>query len=127
MLIFIPRSGAIGLLFAILPVLAGISAGTLIGGLIKPSPAKAPAVQPASTGSPQRPTPKPLPRQESNIFLGLLCAGLPLIAFHAGALWVYRKAMRDYTAEQSPGYWKTVFGGAYAVGLVMGLIFVLTM
>ena len=126
MLIFIPRSGVIGLMFSILPVLAGFSTGSLIGALARPSstPARAPAVPPADAGSTQRPTPKPLPRQEPNPFLGLLCAGLPFLLFHAGAIAVYRKAMRDYTADQSAGYWRAVFGGAYAVGLIMGLILV---
>jgi hypothetical protein len=128
MLIFIPRSGVIGLLFSILPVMAGFSTGSLIGALAKPATTPAstrmPAAQPADANGAARPTPKPLPRQEPNVLLGLLCAGLPFVLFHAAAIAVYRKAMRDYTAEQSPGYWRAVFGGAYAVGLVMGLILV---
>jgi hypothetical protein len=127
MLIFIPRSGAIGLLFSILPVMAGFSTGSLIGSLVKPATTPSATRAPANnTGAAQRPTPKPLPRQQPNPFLGFICAALPFLVFHAAAVAVYRKAMRDHTAEQSVGYWRAVFGGAYAVGLVMGLILVFT-
>lgn len=131
MLFIIPRSGVIGLLFAILPVMAGISAGTLIGSLIKGATTPAPAHAPtnaSNTSTPQRPTPKPIAaRQAGSAFAAILCTLIPFLGFHAGAWAVYRKAMRDYKSEQSPGYWRAVFGGAYGVGFVMGLIMLLTM
>ena len=134
MLFIIPRSGVIGLLFAILPVMAGFTAGSLIASLIKGATTAEPAhvtsaggANTSGTSTAQRPAPHQIARQTGSAFTGFLCALLPLIAFHVAAWAVYRKAMRDYTTEQSPGYWRGIFGGAYAVGFVMGLILLFSM
>ncbi len=124
------RLGVVGLLFSLLPVMAGFSLGSLIGAIVSPSKTPPPPVPRTPAARPNASTPQNAPpagAQASRAAGALLCSVIPFLLFHAATWFAFKKVTRDRTEGTSVGFWRAVFGGAYVLGLVLGLVLVFTM
>src|SRR5205823_1252527 len=125
MIIILNRLGIIGLIFAILPVLAGTTIPFVIGSIVSP-PRTTPA--PVSRTNPTPNSQRTQAAREAGArFGGLLCSLVMLAIWHIAAFFTLRWVKARGAGGASEAFWNAVYGGAYALGIVFGCIALFTM
>ena len=123
MIIIINRLGIIGVFYALLPVMAGGSMGTLLGQLVRPSQQQS-TTSSALEERARRAGVQVRPKASPVVAIAVTLIGLAVL--HAITWFVFRWLLRRRVGGVSEAYWKVVYGGAYGLGLVFGIIFVVT-
>ena len=122
MLIIINRLGIIGIFYAFLPLIAGGSLGTLVGQVLKPS-----QHQSTNTALEERARRAGVPvKPKGSPAVAIAIMLVSLLGLHAVTWLVFRWLLRRRVGGVSESYWKVVYGAAYGLGLLFGIIFVAT-
>jgi hypothetical protein len=125
MIIILNRLGIIGLIFAILPVFAGTTIPFLIAAIVSP-PKTAPA--PVSRTNPSPSAQRNQSAREAGArFGGIMCSLVMAALWHVAAFFTLRWVKSRHAGGASDGFWNATYGGAYALGIVFGVIALFTM